>query len=471
MSNKKHEKQVQLWMIPITAVIFAAVLLALPHSVPWTARVALAVTVNAILLWALELIPYGLTAVLTGFLLLVLQAAPTSVVFSGFASPALFLVVAGMMIATAVNETPLAKRITYHILSIIGGSATGIVLALIMILQIQAFFIPATAVRATLLLPVALSLVQLMNAAPGSNLRRLLLLAVAFGGNISGTAVMTAAIGNIITVELINTTLGYKISYLQWFVYTLPLWLALTPIIWFILIKTYPPETRHFPHLGAEMRKKLAELGPMQSAEKRCMTMMGLTVLVWMLEPFHGLHPTATAVMAVVLLTMPGIGVVSFDKVVQINFSTILILGFTLSLGNALNQSGAITFLGTLVSASWILQVLQQPLLAITFVVVVTQVYHLGVTNVGTTVVTILPIITGLAVAAGVNPVPLAFTAGLTSLFGYILIVETLPNVVVHSTGLISQQEFLLPGLWATIATTVLTILVAATWWRWLGFI
>ena len=45
----------------------------------------------------------------------------------------------------------------------------------------------------------------------------MIMLGVAYGGNISGTAVMTAAIGNILTVELFNRFAGINITYFQWF--------------------------------------------------------------------------------------------------------------------------------------------------------------------------------------------------------------------------------------------------------------
>jgi len=458
------------WVLALPALFWGLILL-LPQSLNWEARATLAVTVCAILLWALEVIPFGLTAMLTAVVLMWLKAVPTAIIFSGFASPAVFLVISGMMMAAAVNETPLGKRMTYNILARTGGSTRGIILGLILILQIQAFIIPATAVRVALLLPLALYLIELLEARPGSNLRRLILLAVAFGGNISGTAVLPSAIGNIITVELIYTYLGRQISYTDWLLYTLPLWIMIIPAVWLVLLKVYPPEKDSFPHLGEAMNQKIVELGLVGPAEKRCIAILGLTVVLWLLEPLHGLHPTIPAMLAVVLLTLPGLGVTSFDKVVQINYHTVLVLGITLSLGNALNQTGAITYLGNLMNTDWVISVLQNPLWAVGAVVIATQIYHLAVTNVATTVVTFIPIVITLAMSAGVDPAPLAFAAGLTSLFGFLLIVETLPNMLAHSTGLISQREFLIPGFWATIAVICCTLLVAATWWKWLGLI
>src|SRR5690625_2132319 len=160
-----------------------------------------------------------------------------------------------MMLARSVNETNLIKRVTYAILQRWGHSAKGLLGSLIVILQIQALFIPATAVRTTLMLPTTEMILKLVNARPHSNLSKMLLLGVAYGGNISGTAVMTAAIGNILTVELLNKYAGVQLNYFQWLLYTFPLWLILIPMIWYLLLKLFPleEEENNFPHLADEM--------------------------------------------------------------------------------------------------------------------------------------------------------------------------------------------------------------------------
>ena len=87
---------------------------------------------------------------------------------------------------------------------------------------------------------------------------------MAYGGVISGTAVMTAAIGNILTVELLNRFSGIKITYFQWFFYTFPLWLILIPTIWILLLKMFPLPKEHqsFPMIEAEMAERIEKLGP-----------------------------------------------------------------------------------------------------------------------------------------------------------------------------------------------------------------
>ncbi|GAB7386465.1 DASS family sodium-coupled anion symporter [Bacillaceae bacterium] len=431
------------------------------------------IVVGGVILWALEPVPLGLTSILIIVAMLLFDAVPMDVAFSGFASPAVFLIIAGMMLAQAVNQTNLVKRVAYFILAKWGGTAEGILAGLLLINQIQAFFIPATAVRTTLTMPIALMLLELLEAKAGHNLRKLVLLGMAFGGNISGTAIMTAAIGNILTVELLNRYLGMKVSYFEWLLYAFPVWILLIPAAWLLLLKMYPlePSERAFPQLKREMENKLQELGKLQTAEKKCLLIIVATVLLWMTEPLHGLHSSVTAFIGVALMAFPGIGFTPWEPVVKINFNTVLLLGTTLSMGYALNESGAAQLLGEIFSVPWIGAVLQNPAYAVIFVVIVTQIFHLAISNVSTAVVTLLPIIIGLSREFGVDPFLLCFVAGLTSLHGYILVVETMPNLIVHSTGLIAQKEFIRPGIYMTILTTLVIVFVALTWWRWIGLL
>lgn len=457
----------------IAAGIFLFLFFFLPETFSYQARLMTAIVSFGVVLWALEPIPIGLTALLILVLMLIFNLADTSVVYSGFASPATHLVVGGMMIAQAVNETALVKRVSFIILKRWGGKAKGLLGSLILVQQIQALFIPSTAVRTTLVLPISSMIIQSIDAKPGSNLRKMLMLGVAFGGNISGTAILTAAVGNILTVELLYRYAAIKITYFQWFLYTFPLWLLLIPLIWVLLYKFYPlkEKEKQFPQIKEEMDEKLKELGPISMNEIRCLIILFLIVALWITEPYHGLHPSVPALIGAVIMTAPGIGFAKWENVVRINYNTVLLLSVTLSMGYGLIDSGAVERIGDHLSVDWFLHSMQIPLLAAVLVILLAQIFHKLVSNVSAAVVTLIPIMISVATNAGVAPLPLAFIAGVTSLFGFLLVVETMPNLLVHSTGLIEQRDFLLPGILATLITIIATVVVASTWWRMIGLI
>lgn len=405
--------------------------------------------------------------------MLIFNVAETEVIFSGFASPAIYLIIAGMMLAKAVNETPLIRRITYKILQKWGHNQKGLLSSLFIIPQIQAFFIPATAVRTTMMLPILSMIIQVLDAKPKTNLRKMILIGSAFAGNISGTAVMTAAIGNILTVELLNRYAGVKITYFQWLLYTFPLWLILIPSLWYLMLKLYPlpKEERSFPTIQKEMDEKIKELGKMKKEEIRCLLILLFTVGLWMTEPLHHLHPSIPALAGVVIMTLPGIGCAKWEKVVNINYNTVLLLSVTLSMGYTLIDSGAVEVIGRFLSVDFVYSFMQSSLVAVICVILFTQFFHKLISNVSTAVVTLIPIVLTVASNAKVDPMVLGLTTGLTSLYGFILVVETMPNLIIHSTGMIEQKDYLKPGFYASLISIFAMIIVAMTWWKWIGLL
>lgn len=461
----------KLMVLGAAMVIFLALFLFLPEAFPYAARVMTAIVSFGIILWAFEPIPLGLTAFILLLLMLLFNVADHDIVFSGFASPAIFLIVAGMMLAEAVNATSLIKRLTYMILMRFGRTSKGLLGSIIAILQIQSIFIPATAVRTTLMIPVASMIIKTVGAKHGSPFQKMLMLGVAFGATMSGTAVMTAAIGNILTVDILNRFADVNITYFEWFLYTFPIWLLITPAIWILLIKMFPLPSEHqtFPTIQREMKQMLNRLGPMDQREKRCIIILIFIVGLWLAEPLHGLHPSIPAMIGVVLLTFPSIGCSKWEDVVKINYNTILLLSITLSIGYAFVDTGAPQIISQYLSVDWVLKAVQIPVLAMTLMIILTQVFHKFIANVSTAVVTLVPIVLSIAANAGVDPLIMVLSTSLTCLYGFVLVVETMPNLIVHSSGMIEQRDFLKPGLYATILTTILTIIIASVWWKVLG--
>ena len=161
--------------IAFAVVGFLIMSIGLPDTFSTSAKVMTGIITFGIILWTFEPIPIGLTALIILLLMLIFNVADMAMIFSGFSSPATYLIVAGMMLATAVNETSLIKRISYKIVKKWGSDAKGLLGSIIVIQQIQAFFIPSTAVRSALMLPVSTMIIETVDAKQGSNLRKMLM--------------------------------------------------------------------------------------------------------------------------------------------------------------------------------------------------------------------------------------------------------------------------------------------------------
>ncbi|GAX90116.1 SLC13 family permease [Effusibacillus lacus] len=443
----------------------------LPESVGYEPRVTLAITATAIVLWVLEPIPFSMTAFLVLILLPISGAVSIDLVLSGFASPAIFLIIAGMMIASGVEQTSIGKRLAYQLLYWFGEKKGGILAGIILIPQVLAIFIPAAAVRTAMLLPIIFSVLAILGLQKEDIQGKKLMMGAVAACNVSGIAILPAAIGNVVTVDLIHYYLKQHITYFEWLVLTLPIWLIMIPVSWFVVYRCFPVKEEAPKGLKEKMRGMIAELGPVTPQEKRLLLILVAVFVMWTMEGIHGWPPVVPALIGAVLMAWPGIKIADWDKILDIKFGPLIMLGVTLSLGRALYESGAITHLSMWLENDFTLYLFSKPSLAVLTVVILTQFIHKVTSNVSTAVIATVPIV--MALSSQVEHAPallLGVVTGMTCLFGFLLVVETIPAVMIHGTGWITQRDFIKPGLWLTVISTAVTYLMAFTWWPWLGY-
>ena len=465
---KDHPRQK---ILLLGAILIYTGIVALTGGNPWQLRAGLGVIIAGIFLWITTPLPLPHTALLLIVALTVSGAVPLEVSLSGFSSNALFLIIAGFMIAAGVNSTSLFKRFAYSILIKCGATPRRSLLAILIILQATAFVIPSIAVKVTLPLPAVMSILKTLG--PGrSNVKTALLLGVAYGVSITSLGLLPAAIANAIAADLIARFTGHQITYVQWAVYNLPLSLILLPVCWQVLLWVFPPEVDSFPGGTAALRQRLAELGPVSSAEKRCLVILALVIGLWLTEPLHGWPTAIPALIGAFLMAAPMAGVTGMERLLRIDWGTVIIAGTSLSLGNALIVTGATTFLaGLLFPARLTEAVFSVPILTVVFVALFTQIYHLFVGNVATVVVSILPVFLELSAASATNfPAMIGFTTSVSALCGFFLVIQTMPNVIIFGTGLIRAEDFLKGGLVLTICILIGIVFISAVWWPLLGY-
>ena len=201
--------------LALAGVIFIIITFGLSPDLSWSLRSTAGITAAAIWLWVLEPIPMPLTAVMYVAGLPILGAASLETALGGFASGSTFLIMAGFMMAQGVNSTLLGKRFANMTIVRFGGSVGGVLAGVLLAPQLLSIFIPATGVRTTLLLPAVMAVIHSMGLRRNTNTAKLLVLGLSFGTSISGVGLLPAAIANVLTVDLLKSSLGQHIYYFE----------------------------------------------------------------------------------------------------------------------------------------------------------------------------------------------------------------------------------------------------------------
>ncbi|WP_082075193.1 DASS family sodium-coupled anion symporter [Desulfosporosinus sp. I2] len=469
MLHYNPHPKIRVYVELITAcVIFLLIIITLPRNLSWALRATIGITGASVWLWVLEPIPLALTSLLVIAALPILKATSLDTALIGFSNGSTFLIMAGFMMAQGVNSTTLGKRFANYSIIRFGGSIHGALLGVLIAPQVLSLVIPATAVRTTLLLPAVMAVIVSMKLSQNSNIAKLLILGLTFGACISGVGLLPAALANVLTADLLRNILGQEIYYFTWLKITWPVWLFMVPITWLILPKLFPPETKKLE--VNQLRIELMELGHLSTQEIKCLLILALTVGLWMTESFHKLPTAVPAILATVLMGLPGIGVTSWNKLKDIEWGTVILIGASLSMASALNNSGAADFLaGELLSFPGLHAGLSNPLLLVILLIVLTHFYHLVVTNISTVVLTLIPIMLQIALKLGINPLLVAMTINIATLFGFLLIVQTLPGVITYTTGIYTPRDMLRAGFWLTLASLIVMVITALVWWPMIG--
>lgn len=458
----------------VAACIIWAACILLMGGVDLQIKITTATLLAGVFLWVLSPLPLAFTSFIVIVVLVLTKTIPLETGLGGFSTGSLFLILSGLMFAEAINETDLAERTAYFVLGYFGGTPRGVLGGLLIILLFLGFIVPSSTVRITLLLPTVIAIIQNAKSERGNkNISKLLILGLAFGGTVTGSGILPAALSNVITVDLLEQLTGKRILYNEWFRYSFPVGLALMPVVWYVLLRCFPPEISQFSGGAQEFRRKLSQIGPLGIEEKKCIVILAVTLSLWLTESWHGLHTAVPSMLAVVLFGLPGIGYMEWKQMLNIQWSTIFLVGFTLSLGTALNSTGTASYLanGFFTRVLGGQQAGLSPVMAVLFVTIFTQVIHVFLGNVTTLLVTIIPIIVEVGARIGVDPTLLGVVTGITGLYGFLLPVETITNIVVYGTGYLRPFDMIKPGILLTIASVMVLTLAAYIWWPLVGLI
>ena len=450
----------------------------------------LAILAFAVVVWTTEAVDYAASAViiaaLMAFLLggspnltnpdaLIGTSAALRMALSGFSNTALSLLAAALFLAVAMTVTGLDRRIALAILSRVGTRIRRVVLGSILVGVVMAFIIPATTARVACLVPIMLGIIAAFGVNPRGAFAGMLMITTVQTASIWNVGIKTASAQNMVAIGFIEGTLQTTITWLEWFIAAAPFATAMTVALYFVMTRMMPPEVEEVSGGRDAVAKALAELGPITTREKMLLAISLVLLALWSTEGFlHPFDTSSTTVAAVALMFLPGVGIITWNEAQpRIPWGTIILFGVGMSLGTALLETQAATWLADLAVEQFGLGQ-ASALMILAGVSLFLIVIHLGFASATALAATMIPII--IAVLQGVDT-PGINVVGLTMLlqfvvsFGYVLVVNAPQNMLVYGTGTFQARDFMRTGVVLTVIAYALVIVFGATYWRWLGYV
>jgi len=440
-------------------VLFVLTLLLVPGSaMPESANRVAAVAVLMAVLWITEAIPIATTALIPVVLFPLLGVMPIAATTANYAHHLVFLFLGGFWIAAAVERSQLHRRIALQVLRLVGARQDRIVLGFMAATAFLSMWLSNTATT-MMMLPIAMAVACRLDAEAHTPFGRSLMLGIAYGASIGGVGTLIGTPPNAVLAGIVEKTLGIDIGFAQWMQFGVPLAVSMLLICWWYL-------TRIAAHLGGAQNARgiqmiadeLAALGQMKPGERRVLLIFGGVAGLWV---FKGLLPwpwlntvddsTVAIAGALALFATPAGGdqrgnLLNWESAAKIPWDVLILFGGGFALAQGFQQSGLTEWIGQqldfLQHVHWFILVLTVALVTI---------FLTELTSNTATASMLLPIVAGLAAAAGQDALAPMVATALAASFAFMLPVATPPNAIVFASRQVTIPEMAHAGIWMNL--------------------
>ena len=377
------------------------------------------------------------------------------------------LMLAGSMVGAALEKANAHKRLALGMVRLVGGrKASRLVLGFLLASAVLSMWISNTA-TIVMLLPVTMAALDSQGEEARRHMTIPLLLALAYGGAIGGTATPIGTPPNLIFLSHYELATGRTISFSQWMGIGVPLVAVMLPIAWLWLVRRIPANT---PTV------QMSPLGPWRPSERRVLAVFGLTALAWMTRagPFGGWQEligaggtagdsTVALAAVVVLFLVPsgdeeGGALLDWNTAIKIPWGVFIMIGGGMAIGQAFQSSGLGEAIGGALGP-----VTRLPLFLMVGLVCIFATFLTEITSNTAVANVLMPVLAAVGVAANMDPWWLMVPATLGLNWAFMLPVATAPNAIVYGAGRIRTQEMVREGLALNVIGAVL-ITVMSMW-------
>tara|TARA_R110000765_G_scaffold4679_1_gene14782 strand:- start:2684 stop:4153 length:1470 start_codon:yes stop_codon:yes gene_type:complete len=444
-----------------------------PEGLSEQANAVLASTIWIAIWWITEAIPIAVTALLPIVLFPLSGGLDLSATSGSFGHKYVFLYMGGFIIAIAIEKWNLHRRIALNIINLIGSDVRKIILGFMVATAFLSMWISNTA-TAVMMLPIGLAIIKQLQDNPDTvedenqTFGKALMLAIAYSASIGGLATLIGTPPNLVLAGVVLDTYGYEITFMQWFVFGLPISIILIFICWKYLTKyAFTFKQKTFPGGKEEIKRLLSKLGTISYEEKVVAFVFALTAFCWITRSFllqkllPGLDDTIIAIFfAIVLFLIPskkkGEQLINWEEAVKMPWGIILLFGGGMALAKGFEESGLATWIGSQMTSLAGLPILVLVLVLIAAVNFLTEI----TSNLATTAM-LLPVLAPMALTIDVHPFVLMVGAAVAASCAFMLPVATPPNAVVFGSGYLRIPDMVSKGfIMNIISIFILTFFV-----------
>ena len=427
--------------------------------------------------------PIGATSLLPLALFPLFGVMDIASVAAPFGSKFIWLFLGGFVLALALERHGLHRRFALHLLRRMGGGPRRTLLGFMLATALLSMWISNTATT-LMMLPMAMAVLALLEE-EGEPMPwgGALVLGVAYAANTGGMATLVGTPPNAALAGVAADRFGIDIGFAEWMQVGLPVSAVVLTAVYLGLVGMHRvPKSAGEGATAEVVRRELAQLGAMGTAERRVLVLFVGTALLWMfrrllnlgLEPLGlVLNDTSVAVVAAVAcFAIPAnrgsasrpLALLEAEDLKRLPWDILLLFGGGLALAKGFELAGWASVLAEgaagLGWSEWGMLVL------------VTALGLFATELMSNLALTLLltPVAGALAAGMGLHPLFFAAPVALASSGAFMLPMATPPNAIVFSSGRFRISDMARVGvvfnLMALVIVLVLWVLLAPEAWR-----
>ncbi len=448
-----------------------------------------AVAVLMAVWWVTEAVPLAVTSLIPLAAFPFLGILDHKTVANQYFNQNIVLFLAGFLIALAIENSGLHRRIALNIVVSTGNRPALIVLGFMVATALLSMWISNTATT-LMMLPIAVGILAHLDAEslnlppdkrPRGSLAPSLLLGIAYAASLGGNATKVGTLPNIAFASLYEEHYGRAIDFMDWMWVALPISVILVAVTWaWLVFVMFRPRLRHSIDAHKVVVEQLQALGRMRQAEFRALVVLVNTALLWIFrEPVEGWgwapalgyggvngligDSTPAVLMAILCFVIPSGGqpgepLLKWSDSVRVPWGVLLLLGGGLALARGLSGTGLDGFLGERLAEALAGQsVLVMMLLSTAGVTTLTE-----LTSNTATLQMIFPLLASTLDQLELTPMLLLMPAAMAVNCAFMLPVATPPNAIVYGSGRIHMRQMVAAGVMLNILAVL--VIVAVIW-------
>ena len=434
--------------------------------------------------WMTDAVPLAVTSILPLVLFPLLAVRGVREVAPNYSNHMIFLFLGGFVLALAVEESGLHRRIALAVLQSVGSSPKRLVWGFLIATAALSMWLSNTA-TALMMLPIAAGVARRVQD-PRAPVR--LMLSVAYGASIGGIGTLVGTPPNLVLAGMAPTLVEglESLTFSRWMAFGVPFVIVFLPCAGLLLSRGLTGSVRD----AAGLAEERGALGPVQSRESRVAWLFGLTAMAWVTRsgftvgtvaipgwsallpdpPGPGLvtdavPAVAAAIAATLLPAGDGAGrrLLTWEEIQHgVPWGVLLLFGGGFAIADAVRVTSVDDWLaGTLHGLAAL------PLPLVVFTICLMTTFATELTSNTATATLLMPVMAALASVLGVHPYLIMVPATVSASCAFMLPVATPPNIIVIGSGRVSAGELFRAGIWLNLVGALVTTAMVLTIGRW----